>query len=336
MLASIQKIKEIAPIKDADKIVVATVLGYKSVVKIGEFKENDLCVFIFPDTIVQRASWNKFLWPKGDEDISGPPIRIKCCKLRKQISEGLTLPISILGEGDWKEGDIVEEQLKVSKYTKDIPVSLAGDVAGHFPGFLRKTDSERIQNYPELLEEFKVLGCVGRIKFDGTSATFYFKDGKFGVCSRNWELKESDGNVYWEMERQYHLRQKLTESNRNIAIQGEIIGPGIQGNKMGLAGRSLIVFDVWDIDKQKYYDSDVLEAFCQENGIQIATEVYRGDFALSMEELQEFANKQTYSNQTPSEGIVFRPNMERMSEKTNIGRMAFKVISQTFAIKYGE
>jgi RNA ligase (TIGR02306 family) len=94
-------------------------------------------------------------------------------------------------------GDEVTELLGVTKYEPPMPAVLAGDAKGLFPSFIQKTDQERIQNlyddYKSMYadEEFEVT-----VKLDGSSATYYFKDGEFGVCSRNLELKETEGNSF--------------------------------------------------------------------------------------------------------------------------------------------
>lgn len=92
-LVSIQSIKSISPIPDADAIEVAEVLGYKVVVKKGEFKVGDKCVFFEVDSILPVQPWSEFLKDKNDPS---KPIRLKTIKLRKQISQGLALPLSIL------------------------------------------------------------------------------------------------------------------------------------------------------------------------------------------------------------------------------------------------
>ena len=51
-LASIQTINDIRPIPGADRIEAATVLGYQTVIKKGEFRPGDLCVWHEPDTVV--------------------------------------------------------------------------------------------------------------------------------------------------------------------------------------------------------------------------------------------------------------------------------------------
>jgi hypothetical protein len=45
-LASIQRIKNIEPIANADTIMKATVLGWQLVIKKGEFKPGDVCVYV--------------------------------------------------------------------------------------------------------------------------------------------------------------------------------------------------------------------------------------------------------------------------------------------------
>ena len=95
-LATIEVIKDIQPIEGADRIDVATVLGFKSVVKKGEYQIGDKIIFVRPDALLKRAEWNKFVWPKDDNNPDGAPIRIICRRFKKTISQGLILPISIL------------------------------------------------------------------------------------------------------------------------------------------------------------------------------------------------------------------------------------------------
>jgi hypothetical protein len=75
-------------------------------------------------------------------------------------------------------------------------------------------------------EEYKRLGCKFYVteKLDGSSATFYYKDGIFGVCSRNLELLETENNTFWKVARELDLENKLRKHGVNISIQGELIG----------------------------------------------------------------------------------------------------------------
>ena len=58
-LSSVQKIKNIEPIKDADKLELATILGWKVVVPKGEFKANDLCIYVEIDSVLPKEVFDK-------------------------------------------------------------------------------------------------------------------------------------------------------------------------------------------------------------------------------------------------------------------------------------
>jgi len=99
-LASIQRIVAINPIKGADKIEVAQVLGWQCVTKKGEFKVGDLVVYFQVDSVLPARAEFEFLRERK--------FKIRTIKLRSQISEGLIMPVSILNF----IGDIVEKDGK--------------------------------------------------------------------------------------------------------------------------------------------------------------------------------------------------------------------------------
>ena len=149
--------------------------------------------------------------------------RLRTIKLRGQVSQGLILPIHVLPLLEMvSEGQDVTEMLGIVKYEPPIPAELAGKVKGLFPSFLRKTDEERIQNLSGELEEWKDTKFYVTEKLDGSSATFYYKDGVFGVCSRNLELLETEENTFWKFARQVDLENKMREFDINISLQGEV------------------------------------------------------------------------------------------------------------------
>jgi RNA ligase (TIGR02306 family) len=155
----------------------------------------------------------------------------------------------------WDEGEDVTDHLGIVKWEAAIPAELAGQVEGAFPTFIPKTDQERCQNIvPLIFESNEDSEYEVSMKLDGTSCTIYHNNGKFGVCSRNWELKINDANANNSLVRIAHDTLLNVELPRlgNYAIQGELMGPGIQGNREGLKKHELFVFDVYDIDKQRY------------------------------------------------------------------------------------
>jgi RNA ligase (TIGR02306 family) len=109
-LASIQKIINLTPIDGADLIEKATVLGWEVVVKKGEFKIGELCVYIQIDTVVPETEQFEFLRDRK--------FRVRTIKLRKQISQGLLIPISKNWKAGLCEGDDVTGYVGVKKYEK--------------------------------------------------------------------------------------------------------------------------------------------------------------------------------------------------------------------------
>jgi len=167
--------------------------------------------------------------------------RLKTIKLRGQVSQGLILPMSVFGDFSWTayEGLDVTNRLGIVKYEPPIPAELSGKVKGGFPSFLHKTDEERVQNLVKEYGEYKLTSVH----------QFYMNKGEFGVCSRNLELLETEGNTFWKVARELDLETKLKDKG-NICLQGELIGEGIQGNPYKIKGQAVHFFNAFDIDKQ--------------------------------------------------------------------------------------
>jgi len=336
-LASIQRIVDISPIPNADAIEVATVNSWKSVVsKSNNFSLGDLVVYFEIDSFLpitpefeflRKASYKKL--PDGTEGFV-----LRTVKLRGQLSQGLITPISILGDltSTFLEGDDVSSALGVTKYEPPIPAQLSGIVKGNFPSFIRKTDEERIQNLTGQYSDLKANTYYVTEKLDGTSSTFYFRDGTFGACSRNLELKEpEDRNLeslptFWRIAWNLGLHKKFENLNKNIAIQGEIIGPGIQKNPYKLNTASFRLFSVFDIDTQTYYDLDGLISFANDFGLETVP-VISTSFSLpeTIDELIEMAKgpSSLLSDYVDREGIVIRTHDKEVS---------FKAISNSFLL----
>ena len=167
------------------------------------------------------------------------------------------------------------------------------------------------------------------------SSTFYSKDGKFGFCGRNWEFKPETKNTYSEIVKKYHLDKKLEELKIDIAIQGEIVGPGIQGNKYKLSEHKLFLFHAYDIERQEYYSHDNFMALCDALGVDSVPVI--GDMifdSISVEDLLKMAEGESKLYKTQREGIVIKSRYEERDVET--GRLSFKVISNKFLMKHNE
>ena len=334
-LATIEVIKDLQSIEGADAIEVATVRGWKVVVKKGEFKVGDLCVYCEIDSVLPPRPEFAFL--------EKSKYRIKTIKLRGQVSQGIAFPISIFTTQypfpqpsiveDWIGRDITS-LLGVTKYEPPIPAQLAGKVKGNFPSFLQKTDEERIQNMEWVLNEYSMEPFYVTEKLDGTSFTAYYNNGVFGVCSRNLDLFETEDNTLWKVARQLDLEKKMREYGYNIALQGELVGEGIQKNKYALKGHDVYFFNIFDIDRFKYYEYDRFTERIFQFGLKtvpIVSPVVGYYLPKTMEEMLEYSNGISVLNPNIyREGIVVRPFNE--IEHYKYGRISFKAISNKFLL----
>lgn len=333
-LASIQEIVNIEDIPGADNIQVATVRAWKLVVKRNEFKIGDKAIYCEIDSFLPIREEFEFLRKSSYKkmgDLEG--FRLRTIKLRGQVSQGLLLPISILKDKIYSDqyktlsiGDDVSDVLGILKYEPPIPAELSGIMKGSFPNFIPKTDEERIQNLVDVYSNFRKSKFYVTEKLDGSSATYYMNNGEFGVCSRNIDLLESEGNSFWKVARQLQLEEKMKESEKNICLQGELIGEGIQGNPYKLKGQHVYFFNAFDIDEQRYLSldefSEIVELFGLETVPFVLVEYMLPE---TIDELLFFAESKSMLNTNAErEGIVVRNHSRTIS---------FKVISNKFLLK---
>lgn len=342
-LASIKTIDKLEPIEGADRIELATVGGWKVVVaKDVGHQEGNKVVYCEIDSFLPIEPEFEFLrkssYKKMADGTEG--FRLKTIRLRGQYSQGLILPlgdaINVMKRKNgevysemFEEGKEVTELLGITKWEPPVPANLAGTVKGNFPSFIQKTDEERIQNLTKDLEEWKEDGTLFYMteKLDGSSATFYLRDGEFGVCSRNLDLKESEDNTYWKVARELKIEEKMRELGRNIAIQGELIGEGIQKNRYKIKGHTVRFFNVFDIDKfEKVSRDEFMEIIVDKMSLETVP-VHTLDLPLvhDVEGLLKIAEGKSQLNKDAErEGLVIRSLDNKIS---------FKAISNKFLLK---
>lgn len=255
-LATIRRISKIEPISGADAIEAASVDGWKAVVKKGEFSEGQRVLYIECDAFLPEGNpaW-QFLVDKQPTEFNGQRGHVlRSVKLRGQLSQGLILTIA----GPW-DRDNLDETLGIKIWERPIPASLAGQVAGNFPTHLfPKTDQERAQNLTDkIFGEWKDLKWEITTKLDGSSCTVAVHEGVNYVCSRNvWlKIEGNEGNSFVGIAVWSGLLDALAEfdkEGRPLAVQGELMGPGIQGNQEKLSHHKLFIYDIYDIKAQRY------------------------------------------------------------------------------------
>ena len=328
-MATIRRIDEIRPIEGADAIEAAVVGGWVVVIKKGEFKAGDLAVYLEIDSWVPHEIapfLSKGQEPREYNGVKGE--RLRTVKLRGQVSQGLLLPVTLTFWRD--EGTNVTDSLGIQKWEAPIPAQLAGDVEGVFPTVVPKTDQERIQNLTEELKTWQSNSAFTwevTEKLDGSSMTVFVHGDREGVCSRNWALKETAGNTLWAVARREQLIEKVRQTGRNLALQGELIGEGIQGNAYNVKGQDFRLFDIYDIDRGEYLGPVERRVFAETHGIKhvpvIATEMVIEEWVTGLLTMADGVS--VLNPKTNREGLVFKCN--------TFGGPSFKAISNRWLIK---
>lgn len=340
-LVTIRKINELNPIPKADVIECARIDGWQVVVRKGEFKVNDPCVFFEIDSVLPDIAPFKFLTEKQGKTFYNGKFgaRLKTVRLRGQLSQGLALPIDAFGNAFTRHDGDLAEALGVWKYDPPPPAELAGKIAGSWPAWLPKTDQERIQNIDsyELTDVYAI-----EEKMDGASMSVWIDEhGVLGVGSRNMSLKIDDptnDNSYVRMAHESGmlnwLKTHILPQEAPIAIQGELCGPSIQGNPYNLDRARFFAFDIFSgrgDGKLDWEKRDEMIERMQMDGVRISTVPFiqlvdldeiEGD---KVQILLEAADGLSEIYPTSREGIVLKNIKD--------GNKSFKCISNKYLEK---
>ncbi len=311
-------IDDILPHPNADKLELAVVGGWQCCVQIGSVKKGERAIYCEIDSLLPIGQpIFASLAEKGDiRTVDGIPYaRIRTIKLRKELSQGLVIPIpdditDVAGTdlthryGVLKyEGAVppVEEFKNETWYEKIVRWIRGGPIEviqKPWPYFLVKSSQERVQNahgaYQNAVLTEQEFECS--IKLDGASCTAYLRVDEHdligsGICSRNNEISLDDIEwpffkqlrnwiadmlsanrrvfrsyrfkiVRWKVgiiasENEYvqmynkvlcdAVRKAYSEFGLELAIQGELVGPGIQSNAEGLDEQEFFVHGIYVI-----------------------------------------------------------------------------------------
>jgi len=325
-LAFIGKIMDISPIPDADKIVSTTVVcgnggKWRTVMSKDEARTGGKVVVFLHDAIVpqlpQLAFMEKHKW------------RVRICRFKGALSEAVALPVEQFPElVNYDIGTDVTEMLKVEKYQKPIPPNVQGEIEAAFPSDIPKTDEILYQKLEKgFLDDMLSKPLYIADKYDGMSVTYYLKDDHFGVCSRNYELKQNPNNIIFKLAEQYKIQNVLKAMGGNKAIQCELIGEKIQGNPLKIKGNDIRVFDIYDIDERQYVRVNKLIEYCDKYNLPMVAIVATGKMPL--DEIIKYASGE-YKEKPgiTKEGVVVRTINEVYSP--NLERYSFKVINPDY------
>lgn len=277
-LASIQPILAVEPHGNADLLDIAQVKGYKAIVKRGQWKAGDLCVFIEPDSVLPDAPWAAFYKAKSN--------RVKAIRLRGSWSFGIIESLDILrgtpasdalllslyaDQHALHAGLDVTAILGVTKYEPPTPQDLAA--SGPYGFGIPKTDEERYQSL-ETLPYGELVDVT--LKVDGQSWSAFVRlepeqDGPAfemvqsfrvtrGVGGRSFLYKPESDNHFTRNERAHGVLAKLeafcrTNDGTSLCLRGEQYGHGIQKgshNPHSNLPLGLALFSTWLIDERRY------------------------------------------------------------------------------------
>ena len=363
-LASVQRVKAIKPIEGADRIEVVQVLNWDCVASKGEYKVGDMVIYFEIDSLLPDIPAFEFLrgssWSQKLNKY-----KIRTHKFRGQISQGLIIPVrqlteiynqinkSVISSIDYDEGDDLTELLKIEKYEPPVSNGPLGDIINH-EWYVPKTDEERIQVCAEnVLPEYiksEQGDWYASVKLDGTSCTAGLFEDAFLIGGRNQWYK--DENMYTTTVRKYITEEKLRAYQETtgmyVVFQGELCGPGIQCNRLGLKEKDWFVFNVLTSDTGKmdsYTKCDLLNMLniCEYFGLKTVPLIpieakfnfkTENNIDKIVEDLLNYVDSIKYrtffddaSPNQIAEGVVFRMNDMTYS---------FKVISNKFLLKGGE
>lgn len=255
--ATIEVIAEIKTHPNADRLELASILGYQCVVQKGLYKGGEIIVYIRPDSLLPIESWT-------EDYRKYSPKRIKAVKLRDMWSEGIIVPFEILPENirehlpKFEIGDDVSALIGVTHYEPPAPNDI--QAKGGLPLGIPKTDEERWENYSENRIPYGELVDF-TLKYDGQSASYAFdlENDKFLVLGRTLELHEIFTNNYTAHIEKYDLKNKLStlckELNVSLCIRGESYGTGIQSfdlNPMAKLPKGWAMFSVFIVNEREY------------------------------------------------------------------------------------
>jgi len=332
-LASIQIVSDIKAHLNSDRLALAKVLGWQVVIQKEEFKIGQKVVYFEIDTLLPEKPWSEFMRARK--------FKVKTIKLRGEISQGLILPLKIMGEdikeNDFEIGQNITEIIGVSKYEDDADHKTETEVkTSNFPSFLvEKTDEPRIQSIPYMIDKFIGQSYYASLKYDGTSATYAIDPNNketFYICSRNLTREYDPNDLYSSIADEYKIKENLLKYDCRYAIQGEIYGPKISKNYLQVKKISFAVFNIKDLMENRFLDMQELVDTCNKLNLPVVEIVEKGQsFNYSIEELKNLSKGNYPGTKNPREGLVFRLQNE-WHEKY---RLSFKIINDDFLVKHG-
>lgn len=332
-LASVQKISSLTPLGKNNQEELATVLGWKVLVRANQFKVGEKIIYFEIDSILPSGQkWTKKIKPKH--------LHVQTVKRYNEIFQGMIMKLDTLLKIDYnmkidelEEGHDLTEFLGVTKFDENSEEGKKEKEKKFPTDIIEKSDEIRVQSNLTYIELFSGKEFYSSIKYDGSSATYLIEPNtnKFKVCSRNLGISEDEKNIYNDIAIKYDIKNKLLKTGGLYAIQGEVYGPKVNGNPLEIPELSIAIFTIKNIKNNYYLGLDEMRKVCKELDLPMVEVVEEGVFNYkTVEELIEKSKGNYPGTNGPREGLVYR-----LKEGWNIDgkRFSFKVINDDYLLK---
>lgn len=328
-------IDDVQPHPNADRLELAIVKGWNTVVGKGQFKPGDKCIY-FPIDSLLPPILEETLFGK-DSKITLKNGRIKTIKIRGAISQGLVANPKYFPEHNcfddygYAIGDDLTTLLGVTKYEPG-PPAFEGFNGGAKPKricnphFHKYTGIENFKNFNRLFapdEEVVITEKIHGTNFRAgwvpwVPRSFWDRVKKFFGFAPRWEFvvgshnmerdPEDENNVYSKIAKKLQLKEILP---MGYTVYGEIFGPNIQGGyhygvKDGEQG--FVLFDAKC--NELYHTQSGLEVLAEEFDLKLVPVLYQGPFKDANLPQLATGNSVFCPDQKVREGIVIR-NLNR-------------------------
>jgi len=340
LIVEIRTILEVNPHDNADRLEQVVVGGWNCVVKKGEYKVGDRCVFIPPDAMLPPSFYEMYgvknylgQIPSNHELATQGYMRVRATRLRGIPSYGLLIPYNEAYDNQ----DLVS-YWNIQKWEPPAKEECV-DAEKENPHFHKYTDVENIRNYPNILKNNELVLCFEKCHGSSIRTGIIEESDESGNLkpvwasgSHNMRRKPPEGgnkSKYWIMYEHEGIKAACeyfySEIKKPILFFAELYGIGVQDCNYGVSP----TFGVFDISiGGEYVSTQQRQMICTKYNIPQLPLLYSGPF--SMEKIKELTDGPTTIGSPTTgfkgrEGIVVRPTEERRDWE--IGRVILKSIS---------
>lgn len=299
---------------NADTLGIVQVWGYTAIVRLGEYQEGDLAVYVEPDYVVPLTR-PEFAFLSDS--------RIRAKRLRGVWSQGLVIRAP---EGA-AEGDDLMEAMGITRYEPKaarehrpgVPF-LGGEPPHATLVSLPKYDLEALRRYSRALEPGEPVHVSEKIH--GCNARFAFRDGRMWMGSRShWRKPDQDSEWRRALDANPWIAE-WCEANPDAVLYGEVYGNQDLRYGRSMDALGFLAFDIFRAGR-------FVDAIAFEGELPPERRCPSWFASYDLDALGEAARSDSWLCPGQlAEGIVVKPLRERYD--VACGRVALKLVSDRY------